>query len=129
MPTKPSDLRVLADQLASEGGECKFRSAISRTYYSAYHLCLESLDLESKMKIENVQTSTHAALIAWFVSGSGSTTTEQARQSKSLGYALNQLRGLRRTADYFLQLPVRMSDVKQGFEYWDDITTSLKKAS
>ena len=128
MAIQPNDLKLLADELASQGGECKYRSAISRTYYSAYHYCLAELGTKQRATIENVIASTHAALISWYMDGTGAKTTVQTRNSRELAYTLNQLRALRRTADYFLQAPVTKTDVTQCGSHWCIIVDLLPKS-
>src|SRR5436190_3256837 len=101
----PRDLLDVADQLASESNEAAWRSAVSRAYYSAFHVVRESL-LSWGFRVPQ-GTQAHAYL--WMrVSNCG----DQILQSG--GRNLNLMRARRNHADYDLHQSVSQMDaIKQ----------------
>ena len=94
MPVTPKLLLEAAKALGQGKSEVDQRNAASRAYYAAYHRCLpiaESIGLPAETK------GVHRDLI-------GTLTKTRDMQVKSMGYMLDQCRGLRVKADYEIQI-------------------------
>jgi uncharacterized protein (UPF0332 family) len=80
----------LAERLALEGGEASKRSAMSRAYYSVFHLARQMITREG----ETVPERGEAHQFVW------TALERQGKGRRRLGQEGKRLRELRRKADY-----------------------------
>ena len=103
------------------GTEARARAAISRTYYAAYHNCVEwhgSLRAQGTVPSDFAERGVHVEFAARLQNPDKTLPLEEQVVSRSRGVALRQLHGDRVNADYRLKKIVTAQDAR----------TSLAKA-
>lgn len=99
-----------------------YRMLIGRMYYAAHHLgrrLLIEIGLQPNQWRDNVHQRVIEELNANYAFGG-----KMGRESVS---ALGRLRGMRRTADYDLTIPVRRRDVNHALSLLTQITTEFER--
>ena len=91
-----SDFEIIADDLATQGGEGKLRVAVSRLYYALFHLAKQRTGVRARDHI-------HAAVVA-----------EVRRRDRGAGDKLDALKRYRLDADYNLN-----PSLKKACGNWD----------
>jgi uncharacterized protein (UPF0332 family) len=113
MSTTPAELLSIAEEMARKGAEVWCRSASSRAYYSAYHLCLR---LRPKIPhAAGERPGAHAAIIEDFAQFLGDPPEFQLK-IRALGAMLNQCRIYRVKADYSLGEEFTQGDAEVTIE-------------
>ena len=100
MPVEPKLLLESAEDLAKGDSELDWRSAAHRAYYAAHHRCIPLGRLSG---FDETGGSVHRNLIDT-LTGTGDRTL------MSIGYMLEQCRGLRVKADYRIELDFPQAD-------------------
>ena len=94
MPITPELLLEAAKSLGRGGSEVDHRNAASRAYYAAYHRCRP---IAERIGLSSGSQGVHRNLI-------DTLTSTRDRRLKSMGYMLDQCRGLRVKADYEIHI-------------------------
>jgi uncharacterized protein (UPF0332 family) len=109
----PRDFLTVADQLATGTLEAEWRSAVSRAYYSAFHVGRQVL-IQSNFAIPEGPTGHRAVWLRLANAG--------VPEIAEAGNSLNSLRGFRNYADYDLGTPfLEEMGVAQVGTAWDII--------
>jgi hypothetical protein len=110
MPVDPRDILNVATTLSRMDSEASHRSAVSRTYYSAFHFGNEII--EQKLPLTNSLTYSggcHQQLISKFKSG-------KSLPWQSIAYQVEHLRIIRVKADYHVRKTVLRTEVVEAIE-------------
>ncbi|TAN65673.1 MAG: hypothetical protein EPN17_16010 [Methylobacter sp.] len=116
MAIEEIDFLNFAKSLSSDS-EINCRNIISRSYYAAYHMCLAAYkpDLGS-------DGGGHKKLASAIMKS-------PAKQDKSNGYVLNQLKFLRVSADYKLNENLSQTDASTAVRQAEKLHGNLPSAS
>lgn len=119
MPVSPIDFLLSAEKEFSENGEIHCRNAISRAYYSAYHLAL-ALDTNLPNHGGITQNGgVHEILITKLTNyplSLSNLSRDLIMKIKSLGYVLRQAKTARHEADYDLAIDIYPEDAEAQIE-------------
>ncbi len=103
MSIQPTDLLDLAERLET-GAECDRRASISRSYYAAYHLCLDwHQALPEPGSVAGKAGGKHQELINQLQNPGPGIPQELKKLSRKLAIKLQTLRDRRVLADYKLR--------------------------
>lgn len=100
----PSEFLDVADRLKSSGNEGDRRTAVSRSYYGFYNLCVSALSSRGVTFRSPIRGDVHGELLEYF-----------NQCAKSFAAALRDLRLARNKADYEMAATL---DVKQSELYY-----------
>jgi len=112
MAIKKEDFLSFAKALP-EDCEINLRNAMSRAYYAAYHGCLEIYEAD-----RSANGGVHNKLII-------ALKNSPDRKDRQLGIILDQLRLLRRTADYYLSESITLSDKQTAIKQAEKLLAIL----
>lgn len=123
MAVSTQDLLDCASLLTRDTGgtEARARAAVSRTYYAAYHNCVEwhdALPAQGTVPVDFAERGVHVEFAARLQNPDKTLSVEEQFASRSRGVALRQLHGDRVNADYRLKKTITPQDAR----------TSLAKA-
>ena len=118
MPTSTNELQALAEEFCKSDEECKVRISLHKSYYCAYHACLQSLGPDDG--------TTN------FLGGSGG-SHQQLRDyfynhiDRSIAIMLDGLKKERHVADYKLSEALPQSRAVVSFELLKRLLKKLKQ--
>lgn len=118
MSVSPEDFLCLSKKLCDSQEEIDFRSAISRSYYGAYHCAVITAHRLELPEPKRSDVGMHVQLISRF-EGSGPGLKRIARR-------LKDLKRLRAMADYQLSEHVSCEDARLSFLESSRLTDNLK---
>ena len=117
MTVTPAQLREEAQKARIDEAEAERRTAVSRSYYAAYHKCRP---LAQKEGIFADVKGSHAKVIE-------ALRRSRERKVKGFGYRLDQCRELRVKADYHIDDDFMISEAKQAKDQCDRIWAAIER--
>ncbi|MDO9104060.1 MAG: hypothetical protein Q7U57_03775 [Methylovulum sp.] len=114
MPVDKQEFLQFAKSLP-EGTEIQIRNAVSRAYYAAYHACLEVYSIDN-----SVEGGVHSKLISSLIKSTDV-------NDRKIGFILQQLKGLRTVADYYLSETVSAHDKETSIKQTEKLIEALPK--
>lgn len=112
MAVTPVEIANVADSLYQFGGEPANRSAVSRSFYAAYHAAdIWQAALPGVASIAGPTGGYHQDLINKLYNGDTSWTAAQRKNGRKLSIKLNGLRTRRVIADYKLNEDLEASEI------------------
>lgn len=119
MGVSPDDIYKYALHIRDDTNEDSIRTVIGRIYYSLYYSCE---DISHKLKLleppykANVQ-GMHDRLIKKYTNHNPTSTSEEDKNIRKLGFMLGQLKSYRTEADYSININIAPSHVDLVVSY------------
>ena len=130
MTIEAADLLGLAQELVQGDGECKWRSAVSRSYYAAYHQCLAWEQTLPKVgHAMGYAGGSHQQLINRLRNPDSSCTASQQTQSRLLAAKLEVQRTRRHVSDYELGPVISKAECETHVAQVQSLLSSCTTAS